>query len=124
MKYFGQDELYIKASCEKCDKVLKINRNYIKEEMSSGYNLNTQIQCPCGNLSCIIKNKTLTTDSFVCCPKCKSTQLNANKKGFGIGKAIVGGVLTGGVGILGGFIGSGKVIITCLKCGYQWKAGK
>lgn len=58
------------------------------------------------------------------CPKCKSTQLTANKKGFGLGKAVVGGLLTGGVGLLGGFIGSGKVVITCLKCGNSWKAGK
>lgn len=58
------------------------------------------------------------------CPKCKSTQLTANKKGFGLGKAAVGGLLTGGIGLLGGFIGSGKVKITCLKCGHTWKAGK
>jgi hypothetical protein len=55
------------------------------------------------------------------CPKCGSTQLTANKKGFGLGKAVVGGVLMGGVGLLGGFLGSGKVQITCLKCGRTWK---
>lgn len=27
----------------------------------------------------------------------------------------------GGVGLLGGFLGSGKVKITCLKCGHTWK---
>jgi len=58
------------------------------------------------------------------CPYCGSTQLTANKKGFGLGKAAVGGLLTGGIGLLGGFIGSGKVKITCLKCGNSWKAGK
>jgi len=60
----------------------------------------------------------------ISCPKCYSTQLTANKKGFGLGKAAVGGILTGGIGLLGGFIGSGKVKITCLKCGYSWTAGK
>ena len=58
------------------------------------------------------------------CPKCGSTQLTANKKGFGLGKAAIGGILTGGIGLLGGFIGSGKVVITCLKCGHSWKPGK
>jgi hypothetical protein len=58
------------------------------------------------------------------CPGCGSTQLTANKKGFGLKKAVVGGLLTGGIGLLGGFIGSGKVTITCLKCGYSWEAGK
>jgi tellurium resistance protein TerD len=58
------------------------------------------------------------------CPMCSSTQLTANKKGFGLGKAAIGGILTGGIGLLGGFIGSGKVKITCLNCGNSWKAGK
>lgn len=57
------------------------------------------------------------------CPRCGSTQLAANKKGFGLGKAVAGGVLTGGIGLLAGFIGSGKVLVTCIKCGKQWKAG-
>ena len=55
------------------------------------------------------------------CPRCRSTYITANKKGFGLGKALVGGVLTGGVGLLAGFIGSGKVKCTCLKCGHEWK---
>lgn len=33
-------------------------------------------------------------------------------------------VVTGPVGLLGGLIGSKKIIITCLKCGHKWQAGK
>ena len=55
------------------------------------------------------------------CPRCRSTQLSANKKGFGLGKAAAGGLLLGPVGLLGGFLGRSKVKITCLKCGYTWK---
>jgi tellurium resistance protein TerD len=58
------------------------------------------------------------------CPKCGSTQISADKKGFGLAKAVGGGVLLGPVGLLGGFVGSKKVMVTCLKCGHQWKAGK
>ena len=58
------------------------------------------------------------------CPNCGSSQLVANKKGFGTGKALTGAVLTGGIGLLAGFIGSGKVKVTCLKCGCQWKPGE
>lgn len=58
------------------------------------------------------------------CPFCGSSQLTANKKGFGAGKAVAGAVLTGGVGLLAGFIGSGDVKITCLNCGCQWKPGQ
>lgn len=58
------------------------------------------------------------------CPFCGSTQLTANKKGFGAGKAVAGAVLTGGIGLLAGFIGSGDVKITCINCGCQWKPGQ
>jgi len=57
------------------------------------------------------------------CPKCGSTALSANKKGFGLGKAAVGGIMLGGVGLLGGFLGSGKIEITCLNCGNKFKPG-
>lgn len=58
------------------------------------------------------------------CPKCGSTQLHAGDKGFGLGKAAAGGLLLGPVGLLGGMIGSKKVMITCLSCGKKWQAGK
>lgn len=56
-----------------------------------------------------------------CCPKCGSTSLTANKKGFGIGKAAVGVMTFGMYGAIAGGIGSNKVIVTCLNCGYKWK---
>lgn len=55
------------------------------------------------------------------CPKCGSAQLTANKKGFGVGKAAAGAILTGGIGLLAGGIGSNKILITCLACGFQFK---
>ena len=62
-------------------------------------------------------------DNSIKCPKCGSTQISANKKGFSGKKAAAGVVLTGGIGLLAGTIGSGKIIITCLSCGYSHKAG-
>ena len=58
------------------------------------------------------------------CPNCGSSQLTANKKGFGAGKAVTGAILTGGIGLLAGFIGSGNVKVTCLKCGCTWSPGQ
>lgn len=58
------------------------------------------------------------------CPKCESTQITANKKGFSATKAIGGAILTGGIGIVAGAIGSGKIKITCLSCGHQFKPGE
>jgi len=63
-------------------------------------------------------------ENLLCCPKCNSTKLSTNKKGFSGGKALTGAVLTGGIGLLAGTIGSGKVLITCLKCGFKFKAGE
>ncbi|GAA3629283.1 hypothetical protein GCM10022297_05030 [Lactobacillus hamsteri] len=61
------------------------------------------------------------------CPRCKSedfTILGQHKKGFSVGKAVVGTALTGGVGSLAGFAGkkSKKLDIICNKCGRQYKA--
>lgn len=58
------------------------------------------------------------------CPKCGSDKLTANKHGFSAGKAIVGGVLTGGVGLLAGMHGSKKIDIICLSCGNKFKPGQ
>jgi len=69
----------------------------------------------------IIENKE---NGVACCPKCGSTSLSAHKKGFGIGKAVIGGALTGGIGLIAGNIGAKKIRVTCLNCGKQFWAGK
>ena len=61
-------------------------------------------------------------DQGMVCPRCHSTQVTAGKKGFGIGKALVGGVLLGPVGILAGFIGSKNMEFACLSCKERWSA--
>lgn len=68
---------------------------------------------------------TVKTDNVVRCPKCGSTSLSANKKGFSLGKAIAGGlILVPIAGVATGMIGKNKVIVTCLNCGKQFEAGK
>jgi len=58
------------------------------------------------------------------CPSCKSEQVSAQKKGFSGRKAVAGAVLTGGIGILAGTIGSNKMRVYCLKCGHDWDPAK
>ena len=58
------------------------------------------------------------------CPKCGSSQLSANKKGFSGGKAVGGALIAGPLGIAAGTLGSNKVKITCLKCGHVFKPGE
>ena len=69
------------------------------------------------------KVATYPQEKLLKCPKCRSTQVSAHKKGFSGGKAVAGAVLTGGIGLLAGTIGSNDVKITCLNCGHVFNPG-
>ncbi|WP_231793359.1 hypothetical protein [Limosilactobacillus albertensis] len=60
------------------------------------------------------------------CPHCGSTNiqpLGQHKKGFSVGKAVGGTILTGGVGALAGFAGkkTKQTDFVCMNCGKQFK---
>ena len=61
-------------------------------------------------------------DEMMKCPRCGSTSLSGNKKGYGVGKGVVGAAIFGPLGLVTGNIGSGKVMVTCMKCGYKFRA--
>ena len=63
-------------------------------------------------------------EQILCCPKCESSQITANKKGFSGTKAVAGAILTGGIGLLAGTLGSNKIILTCLACGHRFRPGE
>lgn len=63
-------------------------------------------------------------EEYLCCPRCGSRELHAEHKGFSGGKALAGALITGGIGLLAGTIGSRDTQITCLKCGKKFKAGE
>lgn len=63
----------------------------------------------------------LDSQGIAYCPKCASTDIATNKRGFSIGKAIVGSMFSLGTGFLAGAVGSNKIQCTCLKCGHTWK---
>jgi hypothetical protein len=80
------------------------------------------VSCPsCGNPINSVKQ---IEEEYLCCPKCNSKELHSEQKGFSGGKALAGALLTGGIGILAGTIGSKDVNVTCLKCGNKFKAGE
>lgn len=56
----------------------------------------------------------------ICCPQCGRTDITFNQKGYSGGKALVGAVAVGGLGLLAGTHGSNQIIATCLKCGKQF----
>lgn len=56
------------------------------------------------------------------CPRCGAISLSPNKKGYGVGKAVVGTALFGVLpGVLIGGMGRNKIEVTCLKCGKKFK---
>lgn len=60
------------------------------------------------------------------CPKCKGTNIQVmgnDRKGFSIGKAVAGGLLTPfGVGAIAGFAGKkGKYDVLCSDCGCRFQ---
>lgn len=74
-----------------------------------------------GSLSAV--NKVEMDEPEPSCPKCHSKYLNVQRKGYGVGKAAVGGLLAGPLGLLAGGIGKNKLELTCLKCGHKFKPG-
>lgn len=59
-------------------------------------------------------------DGQLRCPQCNSTHIVIDKSGFSATKAIVGGILTGGIGVLAGLHGRNRRVGKCLKCGHHW----
>ena len=70
------------------------------------------------------RKQAAAAQGIACCPKCGSTSLSANKKGFSVGKAAAGMFVTSQLaGAVAGGIGANKIRVTCLHCGYQFKPG-
>jgi stress response protein SCP2/tellurite resistance protein len=60
----------------------------------------------------------------IICPRCYSSNVRTGKKGFGLGKAAIGGLILGPVGLLGGFLGQNQLKFTCNSCGTSWSPSK
>lgn len=116
---------YITIRCEKCGTSRRVHRVYYKR-YGDEYHFNPPITCCGKSIRVVYKQKDLGTPEpeQIKCPSCGSNQITAGQRGFGTGNAVAGGILFGWVGLLGGLIGSNQVIVTCLKCGRQWNAGK
>lgn len=70
------------------------------------------------------KEKEQIKNSLIC-PKCHSDNiqvLGAQRKGFSVGKAVGGAILTGGIGALAGFAGKKgkKTEFVCMNCGNRF----
>jgi len=58
------------------------------------------------------------------CPKCGSQNFTTGRKKYGLGKAALGTVILGPIGLEGGLIGRGKLELVCQNCNHKWKPKK
>ena len=104
------DLAYYKANLQMQQQALHIQQQELEEAQRQTEQQRQQLQ---------LQQKQY--DKMMKCPRCGSTSLSGNKKGYGIGKGVVGAAILGPLGLIAGNIGSGKVIITCMKCGHKFK---
>jgi DNA-directed RNA polymerase subunit RPC12/RpoP len=126
----------IVGRCEQCGREIDIPYSNTTQPYMYAVELKSAVQCECGEYHNLLLDPTdkhkrriprdasSQADTSPKCPRCDSSRLTAGDKGFSPGKAAVGGLLIGYVGLLGGLLGSKKTIITCLNCGHKWQAGK
>ena len=114
--------------CSGCGHAIEINivpvSNYTKEDVDLAYykaNLQIQEQALRMQQQQLFEQQK-QFDSMAKCPRCGSTSLSGNKKGYGIGKGIVGAAVFGPLGLVAGNLGAKKVNVTCMKCGKKFKA--
>ena len=94
----------VATSLDKVDaKIKKLEEKKLKEEIK------------------LVKEQRKQAENVAKCPKCGSVSLSAQKKGFGIGKAVVGAAVAGPLGLIAGNINAKKVWVTCLNCGKKFK---
>lgn len=125
--------------CTKCgnkiDYALERKKNIISNEQIQSKAQIQQLQIQQAQLKLQAEQLKLQQEQFnsqVRCPKCGSTSISANKKGYGVVKGGLGAVILGGgtlgigapIGAALGNIGRNKVICTCMNCGYKFKPGK
>lgn len=124
-------KVYIRC---KCGCVIEKPFSFVSRNSPDSYTLNNSLTCPSCHAEAPartdlanIPSKRITAPpphygnaASGTCPFCGKSNIQAVKKGFGLGKAAVGGLLLGPVGLLGGAIGANDVQFVCLTCGRKW----
>lgn len=105
------DLAYYKASLQMQQQELQMKQQELEEARRQSEQQERQLQLQQQQYNSMMK-----------CPRCGSTSLSGNKKGYGVGKGLVGAALFGPFGLVAGNLGAGKVKVTCMKCGYKFNA--
>lgn len=77
------------------------------------------------NIKINIDNDCTMKDADIRCPRCGSSNIHTDKKGFKVGRSLLGGLLTGNLLVAGisGAVGMNKIQHTCLGCGHKFNIG-
>lgn len=67
------------------------------------------------------EEKELDASGEIFCPKCHSTKVYVDKKGYSLKKGIIGTIAIGPIGLIAGKHKSNNLKCTCIKCGYSWE---
>ena len=114
MKMFSQNGTTVSIECGNCNKVYSFNKKYFSQ-IEEGFCLsNAAIICQnCNNgISANTRiegrERNYSNSKVPQCPKCGSTSLATINRGYSF---------------IWGFLGSGKPMNVCQKCGHRFKPG-
>jgi stress response protein SCP2/tellurite resistance protein len=98
--------------------------NSIPPVQNAGYNSQPSYSTPQTSFGQPLQPQSAASQTYggdnMVCPRCNSTNVRSGEKGFGLGKAAIGGLILGPVGLLGGFIGKKQLKFTCNNCNNSW----
>lgn len=139
MKYFSENDEYVNAACEHCDRILKIVREHATPN-ASGFVLNppSGVRCICGVIhheitgraDCAMTSQSSGfsrgSSSKMVCPHCQTkgsvrTKKVKRKKGISGAKA-TGAILTAGFSLLATGLSKKEKVTEarCNACGAIW----
>lgn len=114
--------------CNNCNATLSgtyPNNQLVQQQQHNQQFQQTQLQMQAQQLQMqqqAIAMQAQQMQSMARCPRCGCTSLSGNKKGFGIGKAVIGAAIAGPIGLVAGNIHAKKVRVTCIRCGKTFMA--